>query len=203
MSMNTVQIPLTLLLPEKIYARILEAIPGADSPAVKIQAAIDGLLEDMSEGGLMLAGEDMVRINECLKGNVDGESIAAAVEMANNMDLGQVVVRYKVDPSYMPALQEIADMQETDVHALVQNALDYAFDQGWIYEMDAKPRSVFVSREDDAVLAELLGNAEYTGADLVAWLKREGVIASAEFFDNLVEATPVADVVEERVAVEV
>ena len=181
---QTVAVPITVTIPKDAYDKILAMIPGDSQPGQKIAAACDGLIADIAEGGLMLPGDHVERITAVLEG-ADPDGIVKAVEASAGMDEGQVVIRWRVDPSFVGPIQEKADVQGLTLDQVIQNMMDTATAAGWFYDFNPMPRSVFMTQEDDAVLTELLGKPEFTGADLVEWLQSNGVIATEESMADL------------------
>lgn len=187
---TTVAVPITVTIPKDAYDKILAMIPGEDQPGQKIAGVVDGLIADIAEGGLMLPGDHVERITAVLE-EADPDGIVKAVEASAGMDEGQVVVRWRVDPSFVGPLKEMADVQGLTLDQVIQNMMDMASSAGWFYNFNPMPRHVFMSEQDDAVLAEMVGIRDFTGADIIEWLKQNQIIATEDSLADLM--TPAAE----------
>jgi hypothetical protein len=188
-----VDVAVTVTLERDAYEKIQALIEGDAAPAQKIAGVCNGLLEDLAAGGMMLSGSDMERIRETLR-DADAAAIIEAVEESSGMDEGQVVVRWRVDPTLTGPLQQIADQQGMTVDEVTQNLMDTACDQGWFYQFNPQPHAIFVDHADYVKIGAVIGNEQFTGADLMALLVKHGVIESEEtltdFLSGIDESAP-------------
>lgn len=185
--MDSVQVPVTVALPQAAYDKLMTLVEGDLPPVQKIEKVVNDLVQDLADGGLMLSGIDMKRIQEAAPG-AGPDEIIDAVEESQGLEDGQVVIKWAVDPTLIEPLQNIADTQGTTVQDVVQNMMDTASSEGWFYEFNPKPHVVFVNVEDFKSIAALLGKEHPTGVDLVKWLQKEGHIENPKEMDEVFEA---------------
>lgn len=172
-----VDVAVTVTVEKDAYEKILSLIEGDGPPAQKVASLCNGILEDLASGGMMLGGPDMQRIRETLR-DADAASIIEAVEESSGMDEGQVVVRWRVDPTLTGPLQQIADQQGMTVDEVTQNLMDTAVSQGWFYDFNPQPHSIFVDHADYVKIAKVIGDDQFTGTDLMALLVKHGILES-------------------------
>lgn len=172
--MEAVQVPVTVSLDESSYHKLLGLIPGDLPPAKKIEGFANGLVEDICQGGLMLSGDDVSRIRE-VSPNAGPEEIISAVGDSGGMEDGQIKVPFYLDPTLLGPLKDIAEMQGFSVQEVVQNMMDHAIEQGWFYALEPQPKCLFLEQDDYHQLAKVMGKGSPTGADLMEWLKQNGL----------------------------
>jgi len=178
-----VEVPVTLALDKSAYEKILARIPGEAWPAQKIAAVCDGLLADISDGGLMLSGEDMRKICEAIPG-ASVESIIEAVEGHAGVEDGQIVVKWNVDPAYSEPLANMAQVQGLTVNEVVQNLMDHYIQ--FAYDWSPEPPKILLTENEYEILTVVIGKKNFTGHDLLEYLKAQGVITTADSLMDLV-----------------
>ena len=161
---------------------LLAGMDGEGSPAEKLLGAATGALITLAEGGMMLSAAITSRISEIVGEDIDPEQLPALVEQALSRRGGKLCGYYEIDPAYEEALREIADQQGVEISALIQDMMDTAMDNGWLYSIDPRPQQVLMTQEDHAQLESMLGEKFTTGSELAA-LVRQALGATASLLE--------------------
>lgn len=166
--MRTIQIDATLA--EEQIERLAAAVPEELSVVAKLSGIATGLLRDLADGAIMLDSQTSRHVLGLI-GSI--EELVPSLERANHMHQGRIVAEWLLDPIWLPALEEMATMQGVTVQDLVQNAMDYAMDQGWLYQIPVEPMKLRFAPEDLKVLAEIIGVENPTGTDIARWITKQ------------------------------
>lgn len=157
-------------LTEKQAAYLDSQVSTGDSTARKLSGIATGALQDLADGGMMLSPDAMKQVHGIM-GAADQEAIVSGLETAKSMDKGRMVGKWFVDPTYAPAIEEMAQSQGLSVSEVIQNAMDYAASQGWLYSLPADTATVFFSREQFSLLRNLLDRVHITGQDIAEYVR--------------------------------
>jgi hypothetical protein len=181
---STVEVPVTVVMPKEAYERVQQLIEGDTPAAQKVETVCNQLVKDLSEGGLMLSGLEMQRIRDSVPDG-DAAGIIEAVEEGAGTENGQLIIKWRLDPTLVGPIQEIADSQGMTVDEVTQNLMDTCCDNGWFYDFLPKAHALFMDEAEFKNLAAVVGNPTMTGTDLLAWLKEKGVLESTETLDEI------------------
>jgi hypothetical protein len=185
--MDAVQVPVTVVLPQATYDKLMKLVEGDLPPAQKIERVVNDLVQDLADGGLMLSGVEMRRIQEASPG-AGPDEIIDAIEESQGLEDGQVVIKWSVDPTLIEPLQNIADTQGNTIQEVIQNLMDTAASEGWFYDFNPKPRTFFLEESDHKLLEEAMGQDNPTGTDVMKWLVKNGLVNDPKALDELFDA---------------
>lgn len=149
--------------------------PDATTDAQKIGGIALQLLRDQADGGLMIRPGEMQRITEATGVDPEcGEDLVQVLSGATGVEEGKHRVAVLIDPSYYPAYQEIAAIQERPVEALFQEAIDAALEQEWVYQLkpEQAPARILMPPSIKEELEQLLDGKFSTGTELAALVKK-------------------------------
>jgi hypothetical protein len=161
-------------LTPKQVASIRETIetPKETRDEDAISSVASDLVAKFADGGMMIDARTLSRIDEITGGAIaTPRDLIPFVEKGCSVEEGQVVVKWRLDPAWVPALQEVADRRPMTLEALVQEIMDFVVSQGWInaIRIDELPRLTFAPEGMDR-LRELVGKEHVTGTDVVRYL---------------------------------
>lgn len=168
---TSVRVPVTIEVDSTGYDKIVALIPGEEPGATKFQDFMNQLCADFVGGGLMLSPEDMLRIHD-YKADAGPDDLIQAIAESSGMEEGQMIAKWAVDPSYWEPLRLAAETQGITVEDLVQNLMNYAINGGWFFDLSPMPKQVLMTQEDFADLEKIMDKKEFTGADIVAFLRK-------------------------------
>jgi hypothetical protein len=168
---ETVQIPLTVTVSKEAYDKLVAIVPGDEDSAHKIQSVVNGLIEDLSDCGMMLSGSDVERIRTAVP-EAGPDQIIEAVEESAGMEDGVTVVKWAVDGTMLEPLQQIADQQGMTVQEIVQNMMDTAVGNGWFYDTLVANKALWFEPEWYEFLRKLTGLEDISGEELYKFLQR-------------------------------
>jgi hypothetical protein len=154
-------------LPASTIKAIADSVGQPDmSDGKKVLGVACGLLQSLARGGIMLAPELVERINEAKGSPAGAEEIADLVDQACSRSLGKYSGVWELDPAYYSALEEISRMTGLTPQELVDNMMNTAMDEEWLYKVDPRPARILMTPTDKAEIEELLGIQFSNGADL-------------------------------------
>jgi hypothetical protein len=144
---------------------------GPSSQIIGRMAA--GVLTEIAEGGVLLPKSVVDRIVEMMGSLSNPRDLIPVVEKAYNRKDGQVAAEWRIDPIYMPYLEDAAISQGRTVQQLIQDCMDTAMDKGWLYELDPQPHRLLITAEDMEALRGALGKDDVHGSDLVEYILQQ------------------------------
>jgi len=144
-------------------------IPG-DSMAEKLTAVANYLVGDHADGAVTLDLPMVKQLKDVLGEEFTPEDLLAACSASKSIRQGSRVISWLVDPSYEEPLQMIAEQQGMDVDTLCQNMMDFAMEQGWMYDLNPQPKQLLITEAQHEWLKEAMGRDTVTGADLIDYL---------------------------------
>jgi hypothetical protein len=168
-----------LKLDEKDVRLICTAVPGNFSDATKVGRVALSLLRDLSEGGLMIPGDAVSRLRKALS-SIDPSEIVSAVEKSANRDGDHITFPVTVDPSWMPRLNEIAEVRGCPVIQIMQEVTGSVLAQNWLWDnvVPPEPPPVSFSRQDYESLRNVVSaGGPVFGEDIAAWVRGHGEMA--------------------------
>lgn len=136
------------------------------SPVQKIFAAAAEAMRSIAAGGKILSASIVDRIEQILGDDFDEEILPELIEQASHRRGGNLCGYWEIDPVYEKALSETADMRGVTLQELVQDMMDTAMDNEWLYQVDPRPTQVLMTSEDKAQVEELLGRKFSNGTEL-------------------------------------
>jgi hypothetical protein len=165
-----VKVPMTVSIGESAYRAIVSMDRSEAPDAQKLQKVSTGLLQDLSEGGLMLDAETMDRIRQSLADADDPMNIVEAIEKGAKTRAGAIVGEWVLDPSWVDPITAIASIQGKTVEEVVQNMMDMALSNGWFYEFEVGPKGLFFDKHAMDRLEVIAERQFNSGEELVRWI---------------------------------
>jgi hypothetical protein len=161
-----------LQLQEEAIVRIAASVEGDDSPPRKVGRVAMGLLEALASGGVMLTPLQVQRVQDAAGKELDAEDISCLAEVGSGRKDGQCSFTLNIEPAYLDLLRPVADFQGVTIEQVLQNAMDQAWDNGWLYaDTPTIQLDRIVLTQKDRKRMETLINRKFTsGSDLVAGL---------------------------------
>jgi len=143
------------------------------SVAEKVGGLAQTALTDLANGGMMLEPITMRALEQSIGQAIEGQGqILSLVEAGAGQADGRMVLKWSIDPTYMPQLEAMATFQECSVLELAQRTIDTCVDQGWaIGDVQPMPERVLMSKEDKSAIEQVLGGAFTNGTELSQLLK--------------------------------
>lgn len=161
-----------IALTEQEAERITSAIKTDGGMATKLGSVATWLLKELARGGYMLEAK-VVRQIKALIGDMG--KLLDAVEASVGMKGGSKIGYWEIQPALLPLVQELAGMQGRTVDALVQDAIDYAIAQGFIFYSPTNiPKTIFFSAKEYDELSRILGTKSPTSSDIISALASKG-----------------------------
>ena len=177
----TLNVQVTLSGPQ-IDKLTKEATKKTGKSIVEILSSVaTGLLIDQADGGLMIDPTTATRLSEATGKEIERpEDLIPLVEKGLGKKGGSFIVEWVVDPTFIGPLQDLAAQQGTTVEQLVQDGMNYAIGQGWLYAINPGPQPLNVNQEDMEYLKKTLEKKTITGTDVAQFIR--------EMFDSPVAA---------------
>ena len=147
------------------------SVPAAyGSDPEKINGIATALLQSQARGGMMLGRECMEMIQAVTGPLNEDADIVPWVEKAANKDGGTTIVSWRVDPTYYPLLEQIAEGQGRTVDQVCQDSMDWVTGQGWLYDFSYATTSIPIPNEDMDWLRKEIGKEHITSEDLMSYI---------------------------------
>jgi hypothetical protein len=166
---------------------LIEMASGDQNPTQKMSQVANHILATVADGGLLLTSKEVQRIVDATGVDPEtGEDIVKVLSEATQMEEGCHKVSVRIDPSYYPAYEEIATMQERPVVALFQEVMDMGLEQEWAYQLTPgqRPATILMRPEDKAELEEMLDGKFQTGTELAALVRK--ALGTDGLFDDVI-----------------
>ena len=140
----------------------------------KLSSVAAGLLEQLAEGGIMLSVEDVQRLRDTGHEVEDAADIVEMAETGIGFKRGQFVFAAEIDPEVLPALREYAAQCGVTLEELGTQTINFAIDQGWVWETPYRYRAIRLQPESNKAIAEMTGlPPDFSGEQLVRWMKEQ------------------------------
>ncbi len=152
--------------------RIVASVEGEESPSVKVGRVAMGCLENLASGGMMLSELQVRQVSEAAGKEIDAQELTDFAETGAGRKGGLLSISLNIDPAYRDLLQPVADFQQVTIEQVLQNALDTAWDNGWLYA-DAPTNMldrIVLTKKDRARIEMLIGRKFTSGQDMVEGL---------------------------------
>jgi len=150
--------------------RLTAAVPEEMSVVAKLSGIATGLLRELADGGVLLDCATSRQILDLI-GTLD--QLVPTLEKVGKVRQGGIVAEWRLDPVWLPAIEEIGKVQGRSVQEVVQDAMDYVMEQGWLYQIPAELPKVRFDPEDLKAVAEIIGIENPTGTDIAEWVKAQ------------------------------
>lgn len=140
----------------------------------KLASVATGLMEQLAEGGIMLAEPDVQRLRDTGHEIEDAEDIVVMAETGVGFKKGQFTISAEVDPQELPPLEALAASNGTSLQEMGNQMMAFAIDQGWLYEVPAGYRSVRLTPETNKMIAEITNlPLDFSGEQLAKWMREQ------------------------------
>jgi hypothetical protein len=157
-----VKIPLTLEMSEAAYLKIVDQVEGDGDDAQKLAAFVNEALDSISKGAMLLSPDTAERLCNIDERLVDDHAIIHAVERGLGVSDGAMVARWKIDPSLHESIRQRAEVQGMTPEGLVQEMMDQAVALGWFWDLEARVKYLFLTREQNQELLKIFEVEEIT-----------------------------------------
>lgn len=137
----------------------------------KLSGIATGVLAHVADGGMVIDPITMGRITDLVGEITNCEDLVPHIEKSTGRRDGCLVAEWLIDPTYEPMLRGIAESQGRTVQEIVQDGMNYAMGQGWLYEVTAQPEKVLFAEEDMVAVREILGKERVTGTDIAKFIR--------------------------------
>jgi len=169
----SVKVPVTVeLKDESQLGRIVEMVDGDAPPANKVDAFVNEMVRQVIDGGMILPPSVVDRLLEISPDMEDSDRLVEAVEMGTGMNGGDMIIRWPIDPALTQPLKDRAETNGVSVQQLIRDTMDQFVALGYFYDVGVDMKTVFLSREDEKIAAEILGNKDFTSADIMDALRK-------------------------------
>ena len=137
-----------------------------------VQTLAQESVSKLADGGMILPGAVVVRIEKVLGKITDPVEIAEAVEDGAGMEGDNVVVSMTMDPIYLIALQEKADVCGMTVDTLASELQSQILHMGMLIDMPVEAIPVYLTPEQLGVIGSTLGlkDRPVFGEDIARYL---------------------------------
>ena len=170
-----VLLPISLSLRQETLDRLTASVTDI-SAADALSARASAYLENLADGGMALTPDQVTQIEASYQKPIrNGNDVVAAVQKSSGFENG-VVFPNRIDPSFLPPLEERALEVGRSVNDLLSDMVEFGLENNWLYgiQFDGKRRTF--SPDNEAYLAKEIGD-NFTVDQLVAafkQLKRKG-----------------------------
>lgn len=133
-----------------------------------ISETVEKIVKSLTAGGMLVSPKSAERLLRLVESE---EQLVEVVEQAKGRSGSGYLCSWRVDPAWMPAIEEVAEHRGWTVQQVIQEMMDYAMDQGWLmFIPEEMPRMRF-TRGDFERLREITGLERPTGADIIRLLE--------------------------------
>jgi hypothetical protein len=166
--------PIQVVLKEATYKRLTENLQHG-SPYDVLSARASVFFEHMAEGGLMLKPEQVQKIEENAKRQIqNGEDVVAAAEQAVGRKDGGLSVSVRIDPVWETPLRDLAEQTDRTIEALLTDLFTIAMENNWVYATMPSTPPIYI--QDSKLLKEFTGEERPTSVEIEhsmrEWMKR-------------------------------
>lgn len=170
-----VVVPISLSLRQETLERLTASVTDV-SPSDALGARASAYLENLADGGMALTPDQVTQVEAVYKKPIrNGNDVVAAVQKSSGFEDG-VVFPNRLDPSFMPPLEERAREVGRPVSELLSDMIEYALENDWLLGIQFEGKRRTFSPANEAYLTAELGE-NFTVDQLVTafkQLKRKG-----------------------------
>jgi hypothetical protein len=113
-------------------------IPGEElTPITKCGMIAAGLLDQLAEGGIMLAAEDVERLRDTGAEVQEASDIVEMAEKSMGRKAGQYEFMAALDPMHVQGMRDIAESNGVPLERLATEILQFGLDNDWGYAVPA------------------------------------------------------------------
>jgi hypothetical protein len=140
----------------------------------KISSVVTGLAEQLAEGGIMLEVGDVERLRATGRDIDDAGDIVEMAETGVGFRKGQFTFAADIDPELLTPLKEYAAQCGVTLDELGTQTINYAIDQGWVWETPYRYRAIRLDEEHNKAIAEMTSlPLDFSGAQLAKWMREQ------------------------------
>jgi hypothetical protein len=134
-----------------------------------------------ADGGMMMTKRDLDALeNACGKVFQSPREIVDVVSAAMGREQGQYTIKANVDPAFIEPLKEIAAFQNCTVDELLQNCINMALQNGWLYHFNSRDgQQIPFAGDAWDILCAFMGRGAFTGEEVAAKLQEVMAAQSA------------------------
>jgi|SRR6185312_7806056 len=172
MARQDISVPLTVYLRKETVAKYEEAAKGAPL-AEYLSNRTKLTLENIADGGMVLSLDQVEAIEKATGKPVrNGKDVVAAAQRGVDIDEGQNVIKWKIDPAFMDAIKIRAQECGRPVNDLFTDMCDIALENQWIFGVDPVGfRRTFTPAQIERI-SDLIGKDTFEVDDLIDALSR-------------------------------
>lgn len=152
---NKIKIPITLSLTEGAYNKILEQVDGEGEDAQKVAAFSNEVIGALAKGALLLPEGIVDRLTDIDDSLMEPDAIVEACERGLGVKDGSMVARWKIDPALFEEIRQRSEVLGVTVETAVQEMMDQAVSLGWFWDLEARVKTIFLTRKQDDTLRKI------------------------------------------------
>jgi hypothetical protein len=173
----SIKVPVTVELKDEAQlGKILEMVEGDAPPANKVDAFVNEVIGQVIAGAMILSSGAVDRLLDISPELDSEENIIEAVGAGSGVDGGEMVIRWPTDPALTQPLRDRALTQGVSVQHLISDTMSQFVALGYFYDIAVDMKIVFLNREDEAEAAKILGNKDFTSADIMDRLRKSAAV---------------------------
>ncbi len=182
-----IQVPVAVAISAGDLRSIDETIGGEIPAQDKLRDVVANLVRQLLDGGMMISPDSMERIRGMFDDpEVTPDDLITRLQDGANRKQGKVCGYWELDPAYLEPMKAIANLRGETVDQIVQECMNVAIDQGWLYTIENPPQRMVFAPGDYKFLQDVLGTGTPTGEDLCEFLRmRQGI---TDLFDEATDA---------------
>jgi hypothetical protein len=171
-----------LELTDSQVRNICSKVPEDRPDTYKLEGVAKQAMLDIGDGGFVVEGKVAEQIMALTGPMESTQDLVGFVEKGMGRRDGSIEVTWNPDPTYVPVLEEAARSQGISVQELAQGLMDMGTSQGWCYAINPEVKILFLSREDNRFMAEVLDQKpEYiTGTSIADFIRRSVEVPDLE-----------------------
>jgi hypothetical protein len=137
---------------------------------VSIEDVVERIVENLAAGAMLISPEATERI---LRIADSEDKIVELVEAAASRSGSAYIATWKVDPAWLPAIQDIARTRGTTVDQVIQEAMDFMMDQGHLFFTTQEPKRIRFPESAWRQLTQALGKKDIYYTDILELVSRK------------------------------